>query len=187
MKSASLSNFSRELRLNNLRILLVCLHDVLPFAITNVLNPANEYCAIVTDEVEPVKNFLPDAKNLIYPFHEFKYCVDNFYYDVVLFASDLRTTYTITDELKKYNIPQEKFFIAHLSADFHSPFLLDRAMRYYKKYHKDFDAFATGMSYVEVGIDYNQFRRKIFNFAYSSQDLYYDYQTAKFAISRGGI
>ena len=43
--------------------------------------------------------------------------------------------------------------------------------------------FATGMSYAESNLDVTQFKYKLFNFARSSQDLYYNYQTAKFALS----
>ena len=43
--------------------------------------------------------------------------------------------------------------------------------------------FATGISCTEVGLDVTRFKRKLFNFARSSQDLYYNFQTAKFALS----
>ena len=81
-----------------MRILLIALHDVLPTAFTQILNPANEYCAIVTEEVEPARNFIKNInlpEKLVHSFYELRECIENFYYDVVLCISDGRTAYSI--------------------------------------------------------------------------------------------
>ena len=165
-----------------MRILLVVLHDILPTAFTQVLNPANEYCAIVTEEVAPAKNFIKSTglpEQLIHSFYELKACIENFYYDVVLCISDGRTATTINEHIKKYGVPQEKFLNIYLTDNSDNIFLLERALRYYKEHVDEFDMFATGSSYMEKGLDSTKFKRKLFNLGKGSQDLYYDYQVAK--------
>ena len=69
-----------------MRVLLVTWTDQLLQKLS-ILNPELEYCAIVTDEVEPAKKILEQVglpKNLLYPLYELKECVQNFYYDYVL-------------------------------------------------------------------------------------------------------
>lgn len=69
-------------------------------------------------------------------------------------------------------------------------FLLERSLRYYQNHWQEFEIFATGISYMAHAIDANLFKRKIFNFGRAAQDLYYNFQVAKFVLNyprRGGV
>ena len=153
--------------------------------IFSILNPKLEYCAIIVDDVEPARKILEQInfpKDLIYPMYELKECCRDFYYDYLLCVTDGRTYGTLPANVYKYTLTRDKFVCLHLinSAD---NFLLERALRYYKAHAAEFDMFATGMSYTECGIDSRRFTKKLFNFGRGTQDLYYDFQVAKFAIS----
>ena len=169
-----------------MQILLLTLSDILPIIVTEILNPANEYCAIVVDEPNVTRKFLsqfdaPESK--IYSYCELKECAESFYYDCLLNISDGRTAWSMYEYLKKNNVPTAKFFNVLLDNGKDNFFMLDRAMRYYREHAAEFEIFATGISHMEVGLDATQFKRKFFNFARGSQDMYYDYQLAKFVLS----
>ena len=116
-----------------MRILLVTFSELLPFAVTQALNPEHNYRAIIVDEIEPAKKFLsqlnyPDEN--IFPLYELKECVDNFYYDCVLCIGD--PSQKLSDEVKRCGVPKNKFVhLINLNLAHNS--LLDRALRYYKK------------------------------------------------------
>lgn len=170
-----------------MRILLVTLTDLLPVTLGNVLNPKNEYCAIVVDEPEPARELFRKAglpENIIYPLYELKECIENFYYDCLLFVSDGRNI-GHKEKFRQYGLPKNKF--VHLNVvDNPFNFLVKRALQYYQQHSSEFEMFATGISYAELSLDTNQFKRKLFNFGRGSQDLYYDYQIAKFVLSKTG-
>ena len=168
-----------------MRILLVTLHDVLPFAITKVLNPANEYCAIVTDEIESVRNFLPGAKNIIHQFYELKECLENFHYDCVISIQDVKNYEAITKCFKYCKLPANKLVTVG-SINLPDNFLLRETLLYYEKHASEFKIFSTGMSYTSYGLNFYQFKSGMINFGYASQDLYYDYQIAKHIITPEG-
>ncbi|MBR5914580.1 MAG: hypothetical protein IKZ58_09490 [Selenomonadaceae bacterium] len=166
-----------------MRVLLVTLSDILPFALTQVLNPELEYCAIVVDEPDITKKILenyPPLRDKIFSFYELKECVENFYYDILLCISDNRIVWKMCDYLKKYQVTSEKFFHVYLSNDKDNLFLMERSLHYYKEHATEFEIFATGISNICVALDATKFKKKIFNFGRDSQDLYYDYQIAKF-------
>lgn len=172
-----------------MRILLVTLHENLSFAITQVLNPANEYCAIVTDEVEPVKNFVKSvggSENMVYPFHDLKECLENLYYDFVLCISDGRNAWEANKDFLKYKLPNDKYVNVCFSGGTCNGFINERTLRYYKLHAAEFEMFATGICYIGMGLDVTKFKYKLFNFGRSGNDLYYDYQTAKFALECAG-
>ena len=173
-----------------MRILLLIFSDILPFALTKVLNPANDYCAIVVDEPEISKKMfedVPQIRDKIFPFYELRECIANLNYDLLLCVNDLRTQ-NIWQLLKSYGLPAEKFLhvsFANNKENFsmlekENFLLLERALRYYKEHSAEFEIFTTGTSFVRVSIDTNRFTRRNFNFAVSSQDLYYDYKIAQF-------
>lgn len=167
-----------------MKVILVTSGDVLSYVLTQVLNPELEYCAIVVDEPEQSKKNLADFPQLhekIYPFYELKECIQNNNYDAVLFMCENSAWYTIIEQLREYGVRSDKFINMHLSsATKEQHFLLERNLRYYKEHAADFEMFATGGCYAALALDNTKFRHKLFNFGKGSQDLYYDYQTAKF-------
>lgn len=67
--------------------------------------------------------------------------------------------------------------------DTHYDFETFRAMSHLIEADRDVEAFVTGLSYAEVGIDVDELPYKTLNLAVSSQDLFYDYQIAKRLLS----
>ena len=167
-----------------MRVLLVTWTDNLLQKLS-ILSPQLEYCAIVVDELEPAQKILERInlpKTLLRPLHELKECVNDFYYDYVLCLEDNYLTNFMSLVLE-YGVPKNKVFILSLLG--YNSFLLERSLQYFKEHAAEFDMFATGLSYVEVGLDVTQFKRKLFNFGRSSQDLYYNFQVAKHIVAYG--
>ena len=174
-----------------MRILLVTFSNILPYALTQVLNPANEYCAIVVDDPLQSKKMLekaPQLREKIFPFYELKHCIEKFYFDLLLYIN-MPGIGGVEQQLRNYGVPAEKFFHLHLTNDRENCFLLERALRYYKEHSTEYEIFATGLSYVRDAIDVTKFKKKTFNFGIGSQELYYDYKIAKFVLEvcGGGI
>ena len=170
-----------------MRVLLVTWTDQLLEKLS-ILNPELEYCAIVVDEVEPAKDILKRVglpASLLYPLYDLKECVRDFFYDYVLCVETNTYDSKITDIVQNYDVPKEKLLnlAALLSVQ---NFKTEQVLRYYKEHAAEIEIFATGISYAEVGLDATQFKRKFFNLAKSSQDLYYDFQIAKRVVSYGG-
>ena len=172
-----------------MRILLVTLTDILPYALTQVLNPALEYCAIVLDDEETAKKILanvPPLRDKVRPFYELKECLEDNYFDMVIFLSEGRATWTIYKTLTEYGLPRDKFLNINLSHNGTEHCLVEKTLRYYKEHAENFEMFATGTSFTAVALDATQFKRKLFNFGRSSNDLYYDYQIVKFVLNEAG-
>ena len=173
------------------RILLVTLTDMLPFALTRVLNPAMEYCAIVVDDVDTARDMLNTVKTLqdvIHPFYELKECVNDLHYDLLIGVYNGRLRDHLPKQLLDYGIEKNKFMAVLPENSLENSFLLERSLRYYQNHYQEFEIFATGISYMAHGIDANLFKKKLFNFGRAAQDLYYNFQVAKFVLncSRGG-
>lgn len=172
-----------------MRILLVTLTDMLPYALSQVLNPSLEYCAIVVDEPAIAKQIFknyPQVTNLVHPFYELKECIENFYFEVALCISGGSMSHEILPkEMRKYGLPVNKLINLH-NLNSSRNFNVAIAMQYYKNHYKEFDIFATGISYTALGLVPALFspHHKLFNFSRDSQDLYYDYQTAKFVLNQ---
>ncbi len=168
-----------------MRVLLVTWTDQLLEKLS-ILNPELEFCAIVVDEVEPAKKILERVglpASLLYTLYDLKECVRDFYYDYI-FCVEQGGSVNFIRTVKDYGISKNK--IIGLNFLDNGNFMVERSLRYFKKHAAEFEMFATGMSYTEYGIDARRFKRKLFNFGKSSQDLYYDFQTAKFVVSCGG-
>lgn len=184
-----------------MKILLVTFSEMLPSVLNKILSPELEFCAVVVDDVEQSKKFLVEEK--IFPFCDLKECVINFEYDFVVCITPLQMySDNFLKQFLKFGVPINKvisFISIHdmdknfLSKTFPryrmaDPFLLERSLRYYKEHSAEFEMVATGMSYTAYGLDTNKFKHKLFNFAGSSEDIYSNYQVAKFIASnnRGG-
>ena len=152
------------------------------------LNPGLEYGAIVTDDVSTAKKTLAQiglSKNVICPMSELSKCLEYLWYDYVLCVEDKWGPIPLSNIVKGYNMPKDKVVtLWSLNTNLH--FFVERSLRYFKEHAQEFEMFATGMSTVEQGIDVTKFKRKIFNLGVASQDLYYTFQTAKFAVLCGG-
>ena len=170
-----------------MRILLVTRTAYL-FGKLSALNPELEYGAIIVDEVTLAKETLKKAglsEDLLYSMDDLQKCVGNLHYDYVVCAEDKWWKYSLAKTVEKYSVPRDKilnFCKLHSGMNF----LLERSFRYFKEHVNEFEIFATGISTVEKGIDPAKFKRKLFNFGRGSQDLYYNFRVAKFAVSCGG-
>lgn len=170
-----------------MRVLLVTWTDHLLQKL-QILSPQLEYCAIVVDEVEPARKILERVnlpKSLLRPLHELKDCVRDFYYDYVICLENGWWGNTLASKVQEYDVPRNKILNFCATTSVHN-FLLERSLRYFKEHAAEFEMFATGISYVEKALDITRFKRKLFNFGRGSQDLYYNFQVAKFAVTYGG-
>lgn len=168
-----------------MRVLLVTWTDHLLEKLS-ILNPELEYRAIVVDEVEPAKKILEQVglpKDLLYPLYELKECVKDFHYDYVLCVEQSGGK-RFLKILREYDVPQNKLVGLNFLDVIN--FFIERVLRYFKEHFTEFEMFATGISWTEMGLDGTRFKRRLFNLARSSQDLYYNFQTAKFALLCGG-
>lgn len=169
-----------------MRVLLVTWTDQLLQKLS-VLNPQLEYCAIVVDEVEPAKNILKRVglpKELLYPLYELKECVRDFHFDYVLCVENGFDATALAKEVREYGAPKDK--VLNIAPNVVNNFVLERSLRYFREHATEFELFATGISYVEAGLDVTRFNRKLFNFGRGSQDLYYNFQVAKHAVACAG-
>ena len=149
------------------------------------LNPELEYAAIVVDDVETAKKTLAQiglSKFFVCPMTELIKCVEYLWYDYILCVQD----HFYDSQINKLNgLPKEKI-IAFATLPNEGNWETERHLRYYREHVQDFEMFATGTSPTEAGIDVKCFKYKAFNFATSSQDLYYNFQIAKHVILYGG-
>lgn len=167
-----------------MKVLLVTWTDKLKEKL-EALNPDLEYCAIVVDKVEPAKEVLESVglpKELIHPLNTLKNCVE-LSYDYVL-CIDVNWKFDHLKAVQECGVAKNKAVAFNIPSQ--REFLVERSLRYFKDHATEFEMFATGISYAETGLNVTRFKRKCFNFARSSQDLYYNLQTAKFALSCGG-
>lgn len=170
-----------------MRILLVTWTDQLLEKL-QILNPELEYCAIVVDEVEDAKKIFERVglpNKLFYPMYELKECVKDFYYDYIICVETNFYDSKITNKIQAHNVPKDKI-LSFAALNSPKNFYVENVLRYYKAHATEFEMFATGISYTEVGLDVTKFKYKLFNFGKSSQDLYYDFLIAKYAIACGG-
>ena len=169
-----------------MRILLVTWTDQLQQKLS-ILNPALDFCAIVVDEVEPAKEILKRVglpATLLHPLYDLKECVSDFYYDYVLCVENWFDATNLSTTVRDYGVPKDK--ILNCAPNVVNNFVMERSLRYFKEHAAEFDMFATGISYTECGLDVTRFKRKLFNFGRGSQDLYYNFQVAKHAVTYGG-
>lgn len=167
-----------------MRILLVTYTKNLVKRLAN-LSSNLEYCGIVVDEVEPAKKALEKiglSRDLLYPMSNLSNCLERIHYEYILCA-DMGWENKLLQSVRACGVSKNKTVGINF---FRNEFLTERALRYFNEHCTEFDMFATGISYAETGLNVNCFKRKLFNFARSSQDLYYNFLTAKFAISCGG-
>lgn len=169
-----------------MRIILVTLSSILQKILTQVLNPNLKYVAVVVDESEIAKKIIAecgDSPNMVYPIYDLKECIENIDCDYIVCASDPSTVNLLPQQVYKYGAPKNKTVPFYLTSDGNHSHIIKRALSYFEKHSAEFEMFATGMSYTSFGLDSTKFNHKLFNFAKASQDLYYDYQIAKFAVN----
>lgn len=168
-----------------MRVLLVTWIDKLAEKLA-VFNPELDYCAIVVDDVESAKKIseqigLPEE--LFHSMDDLKKCIETFDYDYVLCVQDKFYDVKV-NMLQKYDLPKEKV-LSFAALPTVSNFQTKRRLTYFSEHSQEFEIFATGTSTAETSIDIREFKRKAVNFATSSQDLYYNLQIAKSAVSSG--
>ena len=170
-----------------MRVLLMTLTETLPYSLTQVFSPELEYCAIVVDEPDIAKKKLANEpiRDKIFPLYELKECIQNNDYDAFLFMFAHPVWYTLIEQIREYGVQSNKCINIHLSySTKERHFLLDKNLRYYKEHAAEFEMFATGGCYAKLSLDNTKFRYKLFNLGNGTQDLYYDYQVAKFLIAQ---
>lgn len=111
--------------------------------------------------------------------------IDKYNYDYLILLSEKDDL--INEKIDNNIIDKEKifYFSRYCNTNFDYNF--------YRKYYtflesdKNFEGIITGLSYLEVGIDTKYLNRKFYNFAVSSQDLFYDYKIMEYILSNKEI
>lgn len=110
--------------------------------------------------------------------------LNNTEYDYIIIASQYNEE--IYSQLIKMGISNEKIFeFGVFFKNGGEVYPKDRIEKYINS-HNDYECIITGISYSLVGIDIDSFKYKAYTFANGSQDLYYDYKIARYAINNGG-
>ena len=152
------------------------------------LNPELEYCAAVVDNVKSAKEIFAGvglSQVPVYPMKGLQKRVETLDYDYVLCLQEKFYGTRIIRKLKSFGLPIEKL-VSFARLPDAGNWQTERQLRYYREHAQDFEMFATGTSPIEAAIDIRKFKRKMFNFGTSSQDLYYSFQIAKSVILCGG-
>ena len=151
------------------------------------LNPNLEYCAILVNYSDGVKAICDSVglQTKVYSYHDSPSYLDLPCDYILVLIDDWWGTQDLKPLIEQQKVPINKVLMFYsLHAD--NNFLLERSLRYFKEHSAEFEIFATGISTAENALDVPSFNRKLFNFGRGSQDLYYNLQVAKFAISCGG-
>lgn len=148
------------------------------------LSPNLEYCAIAAGNPKRAKNICDNiglSEVPVYSLEELPACL-GLPYDYILLLKDGWWSNEFKELAKKYSLPRNKI-LTFCALHGEDNFLLERSLRYFKEHAADFEMFATGISTAEKDLDVPNFKRKLFNFGRGSQDLYYNFQVAKFVVS----
>lgn len=167
-----------------MRVLLVTSTEKLVEKMT-ILNPKLKYCALVVNDVEAAKEILAkviSSTKQIYPMEMLNEYLERLNYDYVVCVEDKWWKFTLAKKVEACAVSGDKI-LNFCNLPWATNFLLERSLRYFKEHATEFEIFATGISTVEKGIDPAKFKRKLFNFGRGSQDLYYNFQVAKFAVA----
>lgn len=151
------------------------------------LSPELEYCAAVVDNVKFAKEILSNAGLSQVPLYSLKTLqkrIETLEYDYLLLVQNKFYGTGVIKKIQSYGLPTDKI-ISFAQLPDRGNWETERHLRYYRKHAQDFEMFATGTSPTKNAIDVRQFKRKAFNFATSSQDLYYNFQIAKAVIPYG--
>lgn len=169
-----------------MRVLLVTSTEKLVEKMT-ILNPELKYCALVVNDAESAKEILAkviSSTKWIYSMKSLKKCLNRLSYDYVICVEDKWWKFTLAKKVEACAVPRDKI-LNFCKLPWATNFLLERSLRYFKEHATEFEIFATGISTVEKGIFPAKFKRKLFNFGRGSQDLYYNFQVAKFVVACG--
>ena len=168
-----------------MRICIVAFSNHLD-ACLSALNPNLEIAAIIVDSVTSAKSIVEKhnlSEKLLYHYHDLKECLENSIYDYIVMALRFSMfSEIVIKDLYSLNISKTKFInLWDLDRPEHvCSFTL--LMSYFKENPDKFKTFITGDSHLVFGVDIDSFSLPTINFARGSQDLYYDYKIAKYAM-----
>ena len=105
--------------------------------------------------------------------------INNIKYDYVIIASQYNSE--IFSQLVELKISAEQIFeYLGFIKNQYNPF--EYKMKLFEENILSYESFITGISYFVSGIDGNTLKKKGVNFSFDSQDLYYDYNIAKYIL-----
>ncbi|MBR1580639.1 MAG: hypothetical protein IJ668_09095 [Selenomonadaceae bacterium] len=171
-----------------MRVLVITLANYVGVYLS-VTNPALDICAFVTDAPEPTKVLVSKfgrANVPVMPYYRLKDCLEDFYFDKVIDATDGLMHGKVMEELSRFSVPNDKILtLINLNA----PICVDtitKLLIHYKQHITRYKMFVTGVSHTYHAIDISKFQLPTISFAYDSQDLYFDYKIAQQIIAMGG-
>lgn len=107
--------------------------------------------------------------------------IGSFDYDFIIIGSQFNNE--IYSQLIQLGINRTKVFQYYVFMDNFNNYYQAKIKRFLET-NGDVEALATGISYAARGFREEVCSKKAFNFAFGSQDLFYDYQTVKYLLER---
>jgi hypothetical protein len=105
----------------------------------------------------------------------------NINYDYIIIASQFNSD--IFMQLIRCNVPTNKIFeYINFIHNMYNPF--EYKMSLFERNILDYKSIITGISYIVSGISGDVLKKKGINFAFDSQDLYYDYSIVKYILKK---
>ncbi len=148
--------------------------NTLSSLIPNIIDPNNaEIIAYIETNPEYIGKFLNNIE--IHSIDILSYCD----YDYIIFTSPECEKY-LTD--KKISNNKIIDYYKYWCAEFASPEFLINYFKFIDS-KKDYEGIITGISYAVYGIDTNLMSKKMYNLAAAGQDLFYDFEMLKYALS----
>ena len=137
-------------------------------------------CAIVTeDRIVAAERGLP--KELTYAIWQFREVVQNLQPDYIFLLTSASSDAFkfFNDEARQINFPAKKIVSLTNFLVYGDEFDLAKRLETYEQNPNKSKIFVTGLSYAFHGIRSESFDLPLINFAFPSQDLYYDYEISK--------
>lgn len=106
--------------------------------------------------------------------------IGNYCYDYIIIASQFNDE--IYNQLIQLGIKHEQIFQYYKFLDNNRNYYKDSINRFINNLNDDIEIINTGISYSWTGFDTGVCKKKAYNFAYASQDLFFDYYTLKYLI-----
>ena len=136
--------------------------------------------AIVTDDrITAAERGI--SKDMTYAFWQFREVLEKYQPDYVFMLTipNDESFELFKKEARKVNFPTSRIILLTDFISYDDIFDLGKRLEIYEKNPEQYKILATGLSYTQFGIVPECFELPLIKFAFSSQDLYYDYQIAR--------
>ena len=163
------------------RILIVGFSNALSLGLSYLEHSKINIAAIVSVETVDLQNILSGYRLSckVYPIDALAECVTEVYFDYAVLCGYEEEVF---EQLILHGIPKERIIDLRVLTQSIETYSLCNVIKYYLATKEKFEVFISGMSYAYNAIDLPAFSRKAICFTGPGQDLFYDYQIAKYVL-----